>query len=57
MKSENKLSKGKSYFETNHKFERLIPSECSLTEAPRLSVKGSTLHGMNKSLLIWSFIT
>jgi len=45
-------AKGKKYFETNRKFERLVPPFYKRTSAPRLSALGSTFHGMKKELLI-----
>ena len=44
-------SKGKKYFETNRQFTRLVPCFYQRTKAPRISTKGSTLHGMKKDLL------
>lgn len=39
-------AKGKSYFETNRKFEYLVPPCYQRSSAPRLTALGSTLHGM-----------
>ena len=46
--------KGKTgYFRVNRKFTSLVPSQYNrCKDAPRLSVKGSTFHGMAKPLLI-----
>lgn len=42
----------KKYFETNRKFNRLVPVSYHRTEAPRISAYGSTFHGMKKVLLL-----
>lgn len=42
---------GKKYFETNRQFNQLVPTNYHRTNAPRISAKGSTFHGMKKSLL------
>ena len=44
--------KGKPYYETVRKYGRLIPTYYKRTEAPRLSVPGTTFHGMKKDLLL-----
>lgn len=43
---------GKKYFETNRKFNRLVPITYHRTTAPRISASGSTFHGMKKNFLI-----
>lgn len=43
---------GKKYFETNRNFGPLVPTTYHRTEAPRISTKGSTFHGMKKNLEI-----
>lgn len=42
----------KKYFQTNRKFNRLVPILYHRTAAPRLSTKGGTFHGMKKMLLL-----
>lgn len=41
---------GKKFYETNRKFKNLVPVLYNRTLAPRISAKGSTLHGMKKDL-------
>jgi len=41
-----------TYFQTKRHFKNLVPAKYFRTQAPRISTKGNTFHGMKKNLLI-----
>lgn len=42
----------KKYFETVRNFQRLVPIQYKRTNAPRLTARGNTSHGMKTTLLL-----